>query len=254
MKPTPKFMQIQRQVTAYIRDPEQNPIPENTQPEQIQLYRNLFFNNIQETLGYGFPVLHNILSELQWDELTQDFFKNHASISPYFYDIPEEFVNFLQQERDNHADLPFLLELAHYEWMELVVELMDVDIQLAQPSPLNDILHSKLVLNPSLHLLQYQYPVHKISPQYQPSEPSITYLAVYRNTQQNVCFSELSPAMARLLQLLQAEDKQLLENHLQTLASELQSSANQHFMDKAQSAVKQMISDEIIIGLTNSRD
>lgn len=49
----------------------------------------------------------------------RDFFVRHKCHSAQFYRAAEEFLAFPQDERGTHPDdPPFMLELAHYEWLD----------------------------------------------------------------------------------------------------------------------------------------
>ncbi|MFZ2407721.1 MAG: putative DNA-binding domain-containing protein, partial [Methylobacter sp.] len=109
------FKAKQLEFAAYIRDPENNPPPADVKQQRMAMYRELFFNNLDSFLSANFPVLRTLLNDRQWFELGQDFYARHASQSPHFSQIPEEFLDYLQNERDTSADFPFMLELAHYE-------------------------------------------------------------------------------------------------------------------------------------------
>ena len=113
------FKNHQAAFAAYIRNPEKNPLPTDAKPERMAMYRELFFNNIDSFLIANFPVLHSLFKEQDWLNLVQDFFENHVCHAPHFSEIPEEFLAYLQNERKNPTDLLFLVELAHYEWVEM---------------------------------------------------------------------------------------------------------------------------------------
>ncbi|MBT4147090.1 MAG: DUF2063 domain-containing protein, partial [Gammaproteobacteria bacterium] len=118
------FKAKQAEFSNYIRDPTAFPCPEDVKPERMQMYRSLFFNNVESFLSSNFPVLRKIFNDNQWQRLTQDFFAHHPSTTPYFSEIPEEFIAYLQNERETIADdYPFMLELAHYEWVEMALSI-----------------------------------------------------------------------------------------------------------------------------------
>ena len=117
------FKSKQHEFAAYIRDPENNPVPADVKEQRMDMYRELFFNNIEGFLSGNFPVLRKILNDRQWFALAQDFFAKHPCKTPYFSQIPEEFLDYLQNERDSSEDLPFMLELAHYEWVEMALSI-----------------------------------------------------------------------------------------------------------------------------------
>jgi hypothetical protein len=65
-------------------------------------------------------------------------------------------------------------------------------------------LEQALQLSPLAWVLSYRFPVHRIGSSYRPdSAPEhATYLTVYRNREDKVCFMELNAATAKLLELL----------------------------------------------------
>lgn len=221
------FQQQQYAFAAHIRNPAQHPAPAGIEDRRMGIYRDLFFNNVNNFLADTLPVLHKILPPEQWTNMVRDFFARHQSHSPYFLDIPREFLTYLDNERTAHPDdPPFLRELAHYEWVELALSVYDVEPDLSQVDRTGDLLTGHPVISPLAWPLAYRFPVHRISPQVQPqSAPSeATHLVIYRDNQDVVRFLELNPVSARLLGLLsqQADDPAysgLLA--LQTIAEEL---------------------------------
>jgi hypothetical protein len=215
----PNFDRKQREFTAYIRNPEHNPVPEGIQEQRMAMYRELFFNNINSFLSSNFPVLRTLLNDAQWFALAQDFFANHISRTPYFTEIPEEFLAFLENERNNADDYPFLLELAHYEWVEMALAISKEEAVVNQ-STLN--LDSRVQLSPLAWSLAYQYPVHKISPDFLPTAPSEqpTCLIVYRDTHDTVHFIEITPLTYGLLVIIEQQDNLIVRDCLQQLIQE----------------------------------
>ena len=71
--------------------------------------------------------------------------------------------------------------------------------------------------------MSYQYPVHRISPDFQPSEPGDqpTYLLVYRDADDEVGFLELNPVSARLFSLIQEQSEQTGLQLLELITAEL---------------------------------
>ena len=72
--------------------------------------------------------------------------------------------------------------------------------------------------------LSYRYPVHRISPDFQPQAPGEqpTYLLVYRDADDEVGFLELNPVTARLFSLLQEGRVSSGRQALELIAAELQ--------------------------------
>jgi len=153
--------------------------------------------------------------------LGQDFFVKHASRSPHFSQIPEEFLDYLQNERDSSADFPFMLELAHYEWVEMALSI-DKETVSANHQSLDDLPYRRIRLSPLAWPLAYQYPVQKISPDFLPETPPelATFLIVYRDPNDEVHFIEITPITYRLLEIIQEHEGVLAVDCLKQVAEE----------------------------------
>ena len=191
----------QERFAAHLRNPEKHAAPEDVEDRRMEIYRNLFFRNIHNFISNNFPVLRKLYSEQQWDQLVREFYDEHKSRTPLFPEIPREFLHYIQEERqDRPGDPPFMLELAHYEWVELAVSLDEHEIDDVPADPDGDLLEGIPVLSPLAWPVSYQYPVHRIRPDYQPQEPpdEATHLLVYRNRQDDVKFMQLNAVSALL--------------------------------------------------------
>ncbi|MEQ1529566.1 MAG: putative DNA-binding domain-containing protein [Methylococcales bacterium] len=217
------FKAKQQEFAGHIKDAVNNPAPADVQPERMDMYRQLFFNNIDSFLSNNFPVLRKILTDQQWTALAEDFFARHRCHTPYFSEIPEEFLDYLQNERDTSQDYPFLLELAHYEWVEMALAIAKSEAPLRQADPA-DLLKQTVRLSPVAWPLVYQYPVHRIGPDFLPEQASdpATFLIVYRNPDDEVHFLEITPITYRLLEIIQEHDDGVVtKTCLSQLAAEL---------------------------------
>lgn len=214
-----KYKQVE--FAAYIRDPENNPVPADVKEQRMAMYRELFFNNIEGFLSGNFPVLRKILDDQQWFALVQDFFAKHPCQSPYFSQIPEEFLDYLQNERNCPDDLPFMLELAHYEWVEMALSIAKEDLVDCNQD-LDNLLNRNIALSPLAWPLAYQYPVQKIAPAFLPlkAPEQPTFLIAYRNQEDDVNFIEITPITYRLLEIIQEQENPLTEDCLKQVARE----------------------------------
>ncbi|MFA6162348.1 MAG: putative DNA-binding domain-containing protein [Methylobacter sp.] len=216
------FKAKQLEFASYIRDPENNPAPADVKQQRMDMYRELFFNNIESFLSANFPVIRKILDDGRWRELAHDFYAKHPCKSPYFSEIPEEFLDYLQNERNNADDLPFMLELAHYEWVEMALSISKEEV-IATNQNLDNLFNKHIQLSPLAWPLAYQYPVQKISPAFLPdvAPQQLTFLIVYRNPDDEVNFIEITPITYRLLQLIQENEQVLTADCLKQVADEL---------------------------------
>lgn len=218
------FKVIQAQFAAYIRDPDNMPVPVDVDPKRMAMYRELFFNNINSFLSSNFPVLRKIFDDQQWQAMAQDFYLNHRCMTPHFSEIAEEFLEYLQNERrEEPGDYPFLLELAHYEWVEMALSISPLTPQFGDQVFAKQILSRKVVLSPLAWPLVYQYPVERIGPDFLPQTPAEqpSYLVVYRDSEDDVHFMQTTPLTYALLQLIEQQPGLSGQESLAALAAEL---------------------------------
>ena len=225
MPDLPIFQKKQYEFSAFIRDPQKNPAPLDVEPRRMAVYRELFFNNVEGFLSNTFPVLKSLLPEDDWLDLVQDYFCKNRSDSPYFLSIPEHFIDYLNADRDGNAkDLPFMQELAHYEWIEMVLELAEGEAHQSSSSLGVDALLSSVVRVSDLaYPLAYGFPVHQISPEYQPDTcpENPTYLVVYRDHHDHVKFMEINVVTYALMGIIESNPEQDCKTHLQETVKQL---------------------------------
>jgi hypothetical protein len=245
-----RFQRTQMAFAAYIRDPERAPIPCDVPRERMALYRELFFNNIENFIATGFPVLKSVLTDERWIGLVQDFFSVHRCRAPLFFEIAEEFLAYLQDERaPQEDDPPFLIELAHYEWVELRLAVME-----SNPPPVSgqlsvNPLSAKVWLSDLALPLAYRFPVHRIGPLFQPTQASQqpTYLLVYRGRDDDVRFMEINAVMFRMLEILKSEGAIVAGECLQRIADELEHPCPTEVLDFGADALRQL-GDRGVVG------
>lgn len=187
-------MQLQRAFAARIRQPAQQPLLAGISAARMAVYEELFFNNIEGFISGGFPLLRRLFDDARWQRLVRGFIAGHSAATPYFLQIGEEFIAWLQQGYVAEAgDPPFLLELAHYEWVELALDVSEDEPPDSGWSPL-------------AWPLAYHWPVQLIGVDYQPTEApdTPTCLLVWRDVQDKVRFMQLAPFAYQLAVRLHA--------------------------------------------------
>lgn len=220
----PGFLQQQLAFTAHIRDPDSAPPPAGIPPRRMAIYTELFFNNTNDQLSANFPVLRQITSDQRWQALVRDFMVHHRSATPLFTEIGLEFLEYLQHEREPRPDdWPFMLELAHYEYVELAVAISTADEDLEAYDPNGDLLAGRPLVGPTAWNLSYRWPVQMIGPEYLPGEPPAepTHLVVYRDRQDRVHFLQINAVTQRLLALLKEDPQSTGLDVLRSIAQEL---------------------------------
>ena len=219
----------QYEFAAHLRDPDNNPAPADVEDRRMEIYRDLFFNNISSFLANSYPVLSAQLGEERWRLLMRDFFRDHHSASPLFPQVSREFLNYLADERgsgtrtDPEPDPPFMYELAHYEWVETALKLGP-----DHPAPEGlkidgDLLEERPVLSGSAWAMTYSWPVAEFGAEESPGAPAEQpqHYLVYRNVDGHVRSIRLNAVSARLFQLLEESPELTGQRALETIAAEL---------------------------------
>jgi len=190
----------------------------------MAIYRRLLYRNIAGFMASCYPVLRRILSDDQWHELIRDYFMHHKARTPLFPKMPSEFLHYLEKERTpREGDYPFMYELAHYEWMEMAVGMDGREIDMNGIDREGNLLDRVPVLSPLAWPLAYRYPVHRISPEFLPSEPpdQQTYIIVYRDRDDKVGFLELNPVSAKLIEYISTDSGRSGRDLLLAIAEEI---------------------------------
>lgn len=240
------FQKTQLAFIEHLKNPEVNGFDKGIEDRRLKIYRELFFNNIKGFLSSGFPVLQSLYSETAWDHIARQFFAQHRCRSPYFIDISKEFVEYLSntyQLTDN--DPLFLLELAHYEWMELAISVRKQNKELTPwdgKSAVEDIQLSELA-----SVVSYQFPVHLIRQTFQPTQAGETvYLVIHRDDQFEVGFTLINTLTAHLLQIIQKQQKIKLEHLINLMIEGLPQLEEQQVEKGVRQIVQQMLQQKIL--------
>ncbi len=201
-----QFQDKQYAFAAHIRDPDNHVAPDGIEDRRMAIYRELFFNNLYNLLGTFFPVLRKIHTDEQWHLMIREFMKKHRAQTPYFLELPDEFLDFLRHEYPpQENDYPFLTELAHYEYAELALSVSTDDNDLTNIDADGDLLTNVPVKSVLAWAFSYHYAVHKIAPNFLPSaaDDQLTYLVIYRRSNDKVDFLKLNAVTAGLLEAVE---------------------------------------------------
>lgn len=252
------FQEKQLAFAAHIRDPQRVPAPVGIEDRRMAIYRELFFNNLKSLLSTTFPVLSRIMGEQKWRTLIRQFMIHHRAETPYFLKLPEELLRFLENEYEaQDDDYPFLLELAHYEYIELALNTSDEFNELDSIDPAGDLLAGVPVKSVLAWAFAYQFPVHRISPEFLPDAPGEqpTYLAIYRNHGDKTSFMELNPLTAGLLDAIDNNDAALSgEALLRRFGESIQYPDVDSLVSHGHAAMQHMLELDILLGTRRSAD
>ena len=251
MADTNRFLELERAFAAHVRDPARNPAPEGIEDRRLQIYRDLFLNNVRSLLGGTFKLVRKLIGEAAWTELVREFYTDHQCRTPIFLELPGEFRTWLEEVRGlRDGDPPFLLELAHYEWVDLALNFSDAGDSDAQIQTDGDLLDGHPVVSALAWPLAYRFPVHRISPEFRPSEPppTPTFLVVHRDVSQRIQFAEINALAARLLELLDGDEDLTGRAALERIATELDDADSATVVKQGAEILGRLRDDGIILG------
>ena len=191
------FQQFQRELATHLRDPAHTPRPAGLPARRVQVYSELLFNNVSGFLDSCFPVCQALLGPQRWSRLCRTFYRDWPSHTPWFREIPREFVRYLQEAPIAQPLPRWLADLAHYEWAELAVDVMSVEVPAHDPE--GDLMAHPVCLNPARVEIASSWAVHRIGPSYRPRVPEPTFVVVFRDAQHESRFTVLNAVTARLL-------------------------------------------------------
>ncbi len=240
----------QFELAAHLRDPGAHAPPPGIEDRRLAIYRELFFNNIENLLAGNFPVIRKTLGEQRWRSLARGFYALHRSHTPLFAEIGREFIRFLQDRAGSGAgDPPWLAEMAHYEWVELGLQIADDEIPVHAVA--GDLLTGIPVLSPTAWALAYTWPVQHIGPDYQPDTPpeTPTLVLVRRDRQYEIRFAEISPLVYRLIEILRSGELSGRQS-LEQLAAEAGASDLPAFIEQGSAMLERMREEGTILGTT----
>lgn len=239
------FQQFQREFAHHLRDPHHAPRPAGVPARHMAVYTELLFNNICGFVDTCFPVSRTMLGEKHWRRLIRTFYRDWPLHTPWFREIPREFIRYLAEGEISQPRPAWLAELTHYEWAELAVDVMDAPVPTYDPA--GDLLRNPVALNPAMLNLAYDWPVHRICPDYRPRKPQATHLVVYRDSDDKVQFSQINAVTGRLLSLLAAAPSRG-EAVIRQIAGELQHPAPEQLLTHGAALLDDLRRQGIILG------
>jgi hypothetical protein len=223
MSPEPAFVQAQREFARYLRDPDTHAIPLNLPEPHIAVYRDAVLYNIERFMADNFPRVKAVFDPPRWHAMVRDYLVRHRADTPVFARLPGEFLAYLEHERNDTDDPPYLYELAHFDWLENALGTDPRRIDLTGIDPNGDLLDAPQVVNPIHIVVSYRFPVHGIDANYQPVEApaQATHLIAFRDSHHHYGILDLNPVALRLFVLVRDHPEYPARGLLEQIAREL---------------------------------
>ncbi len=173
---------------------------------RLLTYRSLVRSALEDPLPDCFPFTHALLEKAgQWAACVDAFLGSRSIQSSYYRDVNPAFVAWLAQSGWGQDRWPFLLQLAHYEYIEVEIlrwpdEAPQVDLGALPKADLY------VVFDGTVRNLAYAYAVQDASGGNPEPDAGETYLLAYRDGAGDFQASTLSPhASAFLARCLEGE-------------------------------------------------
>jgi hypothetical protein len=250
--PPEALMRIQRQFAGHIRDPEGVAPLAGLEARRLAIYRRLVFNNVSRLMASNFPVIKRLCTGQDWNELIAEFVRVHRAETPLFPQIAHEMVRYLQRLHEAGClPLPFLAELAHWEALETGVRLHPADLGVIAPGREVDPVRARPILNPTLSMAMYAWPVHLIGPRYQPSSPAAEpiILLACRKRDETLAFQKLNVLSACLIETMQARPAAGVIAHLEAIAERLAPNDSELIIGQGLLLIQRLLEAEVVLSL-----
>ena len=245
-----EFMRLQRAFAAHLRDPEQVAAPGGHEARRLDVYRQAVYANIERFMRDNYPRVRAVMSEAQWQAMLRDYLIRHVAHATAFVDLPQEFLAYLEHEWRADPRLPFLYELAHFDWLETVLGADPRTLALDAIDRDGDLIAGVPVANPVMRIVSYRYPVHAIDADYQPlTAPAlVTRIAAFRDRAYAYGFLDLNGPAARLLELIVAGEGRSGREIFAVVAAELGSRDPAALVEAGGTILARMHARDVILG------
>jgi hypothetical protein len=247
------FKDIQQQFAGHIRDPEHVALRDDVEDRRMNIYRELFYNNIEGFVSNAFPVLRKFYNDVDWHAMVRSFMVQHKAHSPYFLEISQEFLQYFQNQhvmRD--CDPSFAIELSHYEWVELALTVADEDTCLDNIDANGDLMQGQPVCSSLAWNLSYQWPVHQLSADSHSGRESTpqqtTHIVVYRDRQDKVRFVVINAVTAVLLNIFDEQPELTGQQACEMIAQQMQHPNPEVVIRGGQQALADLQEKGILLG------
>lgn len=191
-----------------------------TRIKREKIYYHLMRANLREVLANVYARVIQQIGHEKWAFLIDQFLQHHTAETPYFYQLPDEFLSFLWHNNGLYQECPWVFALAHFEWMELVASVADRSIVAQKKLNLGS--ESVIQCSPLAYYCQYDYAVYPLDKEAQPLalRASPWQGIIYRDDKEQVHWQELDPWTALLFNTIQQQNEQTIAAVITAMSSQ----------------------------------
>lgn len=222
-----------------------------TQPlERLKVYRRLVQHNISETIHTTFQTLKFILKDSEMQRIINDFFDKGSFTSHHYRHVPAEFYDFLIQDTVIRSH-PIYLEASDYDIIKFNLIFEENIRNIPDSLPSENILAGKILLNPSVKIKKFNYPVFNIETFTDISsiDQCETEILFYRTvTDFQIKEIKINPMTKLFLQtLINNKEKSLKENIEEITPTKKE---KEIFTESCKELVKGLLEQEMILAIS----
>ena len=187
-------MEVQRQFTRYLRDPDNAPPPPGADARRMRIYAKHFRSKLARNLRKFLPAVTSVLGEEQFQTLIDDYVRLPRQSPGGKSNLSESFLHWLDAECGSRGLPPFLSDLTDYHMK--IEALFNSDARFREDGVARegDLLSGVPVFSELAAILRYRWPVHRIGADFAPkaAPESPTYLLIYLDRRFNGGYLELN--------------------------------------------------------------
>jgi len=240
---------LQKKFADHIRDPDNQAAPEGIEARRLAIYQRLFFNNLSNLFGANFPIARKIVPDEPWKTMIRAFMVEHRPTTPLFPEIGREFVRFLAEHPEHYQDRwPWLAELCHWQFQATGARNDEAELDRIHAESDGDLLIQHPVVNPTLRMAAYRWPVHAIRKNRLPREPHPVMLAIWRKRDDALGRLQINPVTARTLEILQENPQASGQVCLDQLADEIEHPDRAALMESGRDLLDSLHDKDVLLG------
>ncbi len=171
-------------------------------PKRMSVYPTLVRRKVERVLMRAFPLTHQTLLSVHWNELVDQFLQEDF-LSPFLWKLSETFVAFVRKGSFGSLwQIPYLSDLVHFEWLEIEMYMMP-DCNDGQFTLEGKVLDDRLFLNPESRIVSYSYPIFESESLFREMKKGDYFLLAFRHSiDKEIYFISLSPFFRMVLELI----------------------------------------------------
>ena len=237
---------IQHELADYCKSGQLTEIT-GAKQDRLHNYRRLIYNIIDDAIESAYPIVRSFMDESQWNEMIDAFVLEHKCQHPQIMHMPGELIEFAKiKDYSSKFELPWLIDLLQFEWVEVVVHTMK-DQAIAEFKLEGDFKTQALVFSPYFQLIELEYPIHKLRTRDISSEKGNYFMLVYRQENGTVQYLELNQLTYFIVAEMNENSCSLLEA-IEPILNQTQPEIRENFIQHAGSFIRNLRELGIVLG------